>query len=85
MRLKIDATEFYRRFAARSEECYPTPVQEEEQVDDVVPEALMTVVKEGMTVKQTTTPLQANNAVPPAGIEPPEHVFDGVQPQAVVL
>ena len=29
--------------------------------------------------------LQSKNVVPPAGLDAPQHVFDGVQPQAVVL
>lgn len=82
---KADAAELYRRLASRCEEYYPTPMNEDEREDGVVPEALMTVVEKGMTVKQRATPLQAKNAVPPAGMEAPEHVFDGVQPQAVVL
>ena len=45
----------------------------------------MAVVKEGMSAKQSATPLQTTNAVTPADIEAPEHVFDGVQPRAVVL
>ena len=38
-----------------------------------------------MRTKQSTTPLQTKNAVPPAGVETPQSVFEGVQPQAVVL
>ena len=45
----------------------------------------MRIIKAGMTAKQTATPLQSKNAVPPAGASAPEDVFDGVQPQAVVL
>ena len=46
---------------------------------------VMKIVKAGMAAKQTAAPFQAKIVVPPAGIEPPEHVFDGVQPQVVVL
>jgi|NorSeaMetagenome_1021524.scaffolds.fasta_scaffold17796_2 hypothetical protein len=45
----------------------------------------MSVVEKSLQAKQTVEPLQAKNAVPPAGLDAPQHVFDGVQPQAVVL
>ena len=57
----------------------------DERRDGVVPASLMTAVKEGMSAKQSATPLQATKGAPLAGIEAPEHVSDGVQPQAVVL
>ena len=45
----------------------------------------MKVVEAGMRAKKTATPLQAKTAVPPAGIDAPEHVFGGAQPQAGML
>lgn len=83
--LKADAAELGRRCAARCEEYHPTPEDNDGKVDGVIPAAVMRIVKAGMTAKQTAAPLQAKNAIQPAGISAPEHVFDGVQPQAVVL
>ena len=45
----------------------------------------MKIIKAGVTAKQSATPLQSKNAGPPAGATALEEVFDGVQPQCVVL
>ena len=54
-------------------------------MEGVIPTAVMKVIKAGIIAKQTATRLQAKNVVPPAGASALEDVFDGVQPQVVVL
>ena len=68
--MKVDVAESYRRFAARCEEYYPTPKDNEDKITESFLRwscRSSKIVKTGMTAKQTTTPLQANNVVPPAG------------------
>lgn len=45
----------------------------------------MKCVEKSLHVTQTVEPLQAKDAVPPAGTDAPQHAFDGVQPQGVML
>ena len=83
--LKADAAELYRWFSARCEQYYPMPTENQDIIDGVIHGAVMKIIKAGVTAKQSATPLQSKNAVPPAGVTAIEEVFDGVQPQGVVL
>ena len=61
------------------------PTEDQDIIDGVIPGVVMKTIKAGVTAKQSATPLQSKNPVPPAGATAIEEVFDGVQPQGVVL
>ena len=43
------------------------PAEDQDIIDGVIPGAVMKIIKAGVTAKQSATPLQLKNAVPPAG------------------
>lgn len=83
--LKADAAELYRLFSARCEQYHTMPTEDQDIIDGVIPGAVMKIIKAGVTAKQSATLLQSKNAVPPLGVTTIGEVFDGVQPQGVVL